>query len=39
LDIYPVFVENNIVKVDTRKPIKRSAFRATQVVYAKEAGK
>ena len=39
LDIYPVFVENNIVKVDTRKPIKRSAFRATQAVYAKEAGK
>jgi cytochrome b6-f complex iron-sulfur subunit len=39
LDIYPVTIENNIVKVDTQRPIKRSAFRATQVVYAKEAGK
>ena len=39
LDIYPVFIENNIVKVDTRKSIKRSAFRATQVAYSIEVGK
>ena len=36
LDLHPVFIENNIVKVDTSKVIKRSAFRAEQVVYAKK---
>lgn len=33
LDIYPVVVENNIVKVNTGRPIKRSEFRVEQVVY------
>ena len=36
LDIYPITIENNIIKVDTRKPIKRSSFRAEQVVYPKK---
>jgi cytochrome b6-f complex iron-sulfur subunit len=36
LDIYRVFIENRMVKVDTSKPIKRSAFRADQVVYPKK---
>jgi len=33
LDIYPLFIENNVVKVDTSKPLKRSEFRAEQVTY------
>jgi Rieske Fe-S protein len=33
LDIYPVTIENDIVKVDTSKPIKRSEFSSDQVVY------
>ncbi len=33
LDIYPISIENNIVKVDTSKPMKRSEFRAEQVTY------
>ncbi len=36
LDIYPVFIENNIVKVDTGKSIKRSEFRAEQATYPKK---
>jgi cytochrome b6-f complex iron-sulfur subunit len=36
LDLYHVFIENNIVKVDTNKVIKRSVFRPEQVVYAKK---
>jgi cytochrome b6-f complex iron-sulfur subunit len=36
LDIYKVFIENNIVKVDTGKLIKRSEFRAEQVTYPKK---
>jgi len=35
MDIYPLYVENNIVKVDTGKQIKRSGFQAEQVVYVK----
>ena len=35
LDIYPVTIENNMVKIDTSKPIKRSQFKSEQVVYAK----
>ncbi|UCG13625.1 MAG: ubiquinol-cytochrome c reductase iron-sulfur subunit [Deltaproteobacteria bacterium] len=31
LDIYPVSIENRIVKVDTSKVIKRSEFRAEQI--------
>lgn len=37
LDIYHLYIENNVVKVDTGKRIKRSGFRAEQVVYAKKA--
>jgi Rieske Fe-S protein len=37
LDIYPVFIENNTVKVDTGKRIKRSGFKKDQVVYTKKA--
>jgi len=33
LDIYPVVIENNVVQVDTSKPLKRSEFRTEQVVY------
>jgi cytochrome b6-f complex iron-sulfur subunit len=33
LDIYPVAIENNIVKVNTGRPVKRSEFRQEQVVY------
>ena len=36
LDIYHVFIENNIVKVDTGKQIKRTEFRAGQVIYPKK---
>jgi cytochrome b6-f complex iron-sulfur subunit len=36
LNIYPITIENNLIKVDTRKPIKRSTFRAEQVMYPKE---
>ena len=31
LNIYPILIENNVVKVDTSKPIKRNEFRAEQV--------
>ena len=37
LDLFPVMIENNVVKVDTGKRIKRSEFRASQVTYAKDA--
>ncbi len=33
LDLYRVKIENNIVKVDTSKPIKRQTFNKEQVVY------
>ena len=33
LDMYPVAIENNIVKVDTAKLMKRDRFSADQVVY------
>jgi cytochrome b6-f complex iron-sulfur subunit len=36
LDIYPVAIENDIVKVDISKPIKRSEFRFDQAVYPKK---
>ena len=35
LDIYPLTIANKIIKVDTRKPIKRSTFQVEQVVYPK----
>ena len=37
LDIYPVAIENNIVKVDTGKTMKRAELRDAQVVYPKKA--
>ena len=37
LDIYPVFIENNIVKVDTGKQIKRTEFRPGHVIYPRSA--
>ena len=36
LDIYPITIENNIVKVDISKPLKRSTFRRGQVTYPKK---
>ena len=36
LDLYPIAIENNVIKVDTRKPIKRSAFSTDQVSYPKQ---
>lgn len=36
LDIYPVAIENNIVKVDTSRTIKRAELRGAQVVYPKK---
>jgi cytochrome b6-f complex iron-sulfur subunit len=36
LDLYPVFIENEVVKVDTGKPLRRSAFREEQVVYPRK---
>ena len=36
LDYYAVTIENDVVKVDTSKPIRRSEFKAEQVVYAKK---
>lgn len=33
LDIYPITIENQTIKVDTRKPIRRSSFRVEQVTY------
>jgi cytochrome b6-f complex iron-sulfur subunit len=36
LDLYRVFIENNIVSVDTRKRIRRTEFRKEQVVYPRE---
>lgn len=39
LDVYRVFIENNIIKVDTGKRIKRSEFQAEHVVYPKKKNK
>ena len=33
LDIYPISIENNVVKVDTTKPIKRDQFKVSQVIH------
>jgi len=37
LDIYPLVIENNIIKVDITRQIKRSEFRAAHVVYPQKA--
>jgi cytochrome b6-f complex iron-sulfur subunit len=34
LDLFKITIENDIVKVDTRTPLKRSSFREEQVLYA-----
>jgi cytochrome b6-f complex iron-sulfur subunit len=36
LDIYPIVIENNILKVDTSKRKKRSQFTADQITYRKK---
>ncbi len=36
LDIYPISIENKIVKVDTSTPIRRHTFHIDQVAYIKE---
>ena len=36
LDIYPIAIENNIIKVHTHEPIKRSMFRVDQVTYPRK---
>jgi Rieske Fe-S protein len=37
LDIYPITIENNVVKINASRPLKRSAFRPEQVVYPDRA--
>ena len=37
LDAYAVSIENNVVKVNTKRPIKRSEFRKEALVYPKKA--
>jgi cytochrome b6-f complex iron-sulfur subunit len=34
LDLYPVRIENGIVKVDVSKPLKRRSFQSAQAAYA-----
>jgi len=36
LDMHPIIIENNIVKVDTGKRLKRSEFQRKQLVYPKK---
>jgi cytochrome b6-f complex iron-sulfur subunit len=36
LDIFPITIENKVVRVDTRKPIKRGAFKPEQAVYSEK---
>jgi len=38
LDIYPLIIENDMVKVDASRTIKRSEFKADQVVYPVKKG-
>jgi cytochrome b6-f complex iron-sulfur subunit len=38
LDIFTVIIENDIVKVDTANPIKRSEFRKEQAAYPEQKG-
>ena len=37
LDLYPVTIENDVLKVDTGKLTRRSGYEPSQVVYVKEA--
>jgi cytochrome b6-f complex iron-sulfur subunit len=36
LDYYPITIENKIIKVNTREPIKRSTYKVEQVTYLKK---
>jgi cytochrome b6-f complex iron-sulfur subunit len=36
LDIHPLVIENNVVKVDTSRRLKRSTFQTEQVAYPKK---
>ena len=36
LDIFQVTIENNLIKVDTTKRMKRSSFDTAQIVYAEK---
>jgi cytochrome b6-f complex iron-sulfur subunit len=36
LDLYRILIENNMIKVNTSKPIRRTEFRKEQVVYPKK---
>jgi cytochrome b6-f complex iron-sulfur subunit len=36
LDLYPIVIENNVLKVDTSRPEKRSEFSADQLTYPKQ---
>jgi len=36
LDLYALSIENDVLKVDTSKPVKRSAYEPGQAVYAKK---
>lgn len=35
LDIYSLTIENNIIAVDTRQPLKRTGFKKDQLIYVK----
>jgi cytochrome b6-f complex iron-sulfur subunit len=35
LDVYPIEIRNNVIRVDTGKPAKRSVFAQEQVTYPK----
>ena len=37
LDLYALSIENDVLKVDTSKPVKRSAYDPRQVLYVKES--
>jgi cytochrome b6-f complex iron-sulfur subunit len=37
LDLFPVVIENELVKVDIRKPMRRTAFREEQVVHPRKS--
>ena len=37
LDLFALSIENGVLKVDTSKPVKRSAFERAQVTYVKES--
>jgi cytochrome b6-f complex iron-sulfur subunit len=36
LDMYPVIIQNNVVKIDIGMAIRRDRFKASQIVYSRE---